>query len=97
MHLAPVNTLLPPPHPSLRRRLLVFNPDKRLTCEQALRHPYVAQFHDAANEPVAPHVIVLPISDNTKYTVQEYRCGGGFSSTLHGHACAANQTRWAAL
>mmetsp|Transcript_35221 Transcript_35221/g.78392 ORF Transcript_35221/g.78392 Transcript_35221/m.78392 type:complete len:424 (-) Transcript_35221:704-1975(-) len=57
----------------LLKHLLVFNPNKRLTCEQALRHPYVAQFHNAADEPVTHKVIVLPISDNTKYTVHEYR------------------------
>lgn len=63
-------------HMHAHRKLLVFNPAKRLTVEQALRHPYVAQFHAASDEPVCPKVIVLPISDNTKYTVQEYRCAG---------------------
>ncbi|GAX77098.1 hypothetical protein CEUSTIGMA_g4544.t1 [Chlamydomonas eustigma] len=57
----------------LLRKLLVFNPHKRLTPEQALRHPYVAQFHNEAEEPSAGRVFVLPISDNTKYTVTEYR------------------------
>lgn len=57
----------------------MFNPHKRLTAEQALRHPYVAQFHNLADEPVCNRIIVLPISDNTKYTVSEYRCGGGGS------------------
>lgn len=57
------------------RKLLVFNPHKRLSVQEALRHPYVAQFHDADNEPACPKIIVLPISDNTKYTVQEYRWG----------------------
>ena len=52
----------------------MFNPSKRLSIEQALRHPYVAQFHNSAEEPSCPKIIVLPISDNTKYTVQEYRC-----------------------
>lgn len=59
-------------HPSCRR-LLVFNPHKRLTVEEALEHPYMAAFHNPADEPVSDKVIVLPISDNTKYTVQEYR------------------------
>ena len=56
-----------------RRKLLVFNPSKRLSPDQALRHPYVAQFHNSADEPSAGRVYVLPISDNTKYTVGEYR------------------------
>ena len=62
--------------PNLHRKLLVFNPNKRLSAEAALRHPYVAQFHNVADEPVCNRIIVLPISDNTKYTVSEYRCVG---------------------
>ena len=30
----------------LMKKLLVFNPTKRLTIDQALSHPYVAQFYD---------------------------------------------------
>ena len=62
-----------PPAYSGCRKLLVFNPNKRLSPEQALKHPYVAQFHNSADEPSAGKVFVLPISDNTKYTVAEYR------------------------
>ncbi|KAF5832577.1 mitogen-activated protein kinase 5 [Dunaliella salina] len=54
-------------------KLLVFNPNHRLSVEEALEHPYMANFHNPADEPVSNKVIVLPISDNTKYTVQEYR------------------------
>lgn len=57
----------------LLRKLLVFNPNKRLSPEQALAHPYVAQFHNLGEEPAAGKIFVLPISDNTKYTVSEYR------------------------
>jgi serine/threonine protein kinase len=35
----------------LLRKLLVFNPSKRLSPEQALSHPYVVQFHNEADEP----------------------------------------------
>lgn len=31
----------------LLKKLLRFNPTKRLTAEEALNHPYVARFHDA--------------------------------------------------
>ena len=48
------------------RRLLQFNPSKRLSAEDALRHPYVAQFHAAHEEPSAKGVITIPINDNTK-------------------------------
>ena len=57
----------------LHRRLLEFNPEKRITAEEALRHPYLAQFHNPADEPSCDHIITIPINDNTKYTIQEYR------------------------
>mmetsp|Transcript_27359 Transcript_27359/g.52085 ORF Transcript_27359/g.52085 Transcript_27359/m.52085 type:complete len:377 (+) Transcript_27359:379-1509(+) len=54
-------------------RLLQFNPMKRITAEEALRHPYVAQFHNPGDEPYCDHVITIPINDNTKYSISEYR------------------------
>lgn len=65
MH-AVLHTTLHTPLPPVCRKLLVFNPTKRLSVHQALRHPYVAQFHNSADEPTCPGIIVLPISDNTK-------------------------------
>jgi mitogen-activated protein kinase 15 len=46
------------------KRLLIFNPNKRLTAEQCLKHPYVAQFHNPADEPVCTKKINIPIDDN---------------------------------
>lgn len=57
----------------LLQRLLHFNPDKRISPEEALRHPYCAQFHNPHDEPVAPATITIPIDDNTKYSISEYR------------------------
>eukprot|EP00736_Rhodelphis_marinus_P000166 Rmarinus@m.20708 len=57
----------------LLSRLLVFNPDKRLTAVQALEHPYVAQFHDPAQEPDCPFICALGVDDDTKLSVDEYR------------------------
>eukprot|EP00793_Prasinoderma_coloniale_P003238 PRCOL_00005873-RA len=57
----------------LLRRLLQFNPHKRLSAEEALRHPYVAQFHNPADEPACDRIITIPIDDNTKYSIGEYR------------------------
>jgi mitogen-activated protein kinase 15 len=34
----------------LLKKLLTFNPSKRITVEQALEHPYVAQFHNPTEE-----------------------------------------------
>uniref|UniRef100_A0A0B6ZU88 Protein kinase domain-containing protein n=2 Tax=Arion vulgaris TaxID=1028688 RepID=A0A0B6ZU88_9EUPU len=33
--------------------MLTFNPDKRISVEQALAHPYLEQYYDPADEPVA--------------------------------------------
>jgi serine/threonine protein kinase len=54
-----------PPHPTrpaatatpqaldLLSRMLVFDPSRRITVDDALRHPYLAALHDASDEPVA--------------------------------------------
>jgi len=34
-------------------RLLAFNPVKRITVEEALRHPYLEPYHDPEDEPTA--------------------------------------------
>ncbi|KAE8349118.1 kinase-like domain-containing protein [Aspergillus coremiiformis] len=39
---------------ALLEQLLLFDPDKRLTAENALLHPYLAPYHDPDDEPVAP-------------------------------------------
>ena len=57
----------------LMRKLLVFNPEKRLSAAEALRHPYVAQFHDPQTEPDFGRLISIPVDDNTKYSIEEYR------------------------
>jgi len=57
----------------LIKRCLQFNPDKRLTAFEALRHPYVAQFHNEADEPACPRVLRIQIDDNTKYSAADYR------------------------
>ncbi|KAJ1978398.1 mitogen activated protein kinase [Dimargaris verticillata] len=37
-------------------QLLTFNPDKRITAEEALKHPYVRDYHDPEDEPEAPPI-----------------------------------------
>lgn len=34
-------------------KLLAFNPVKRITVEDALRHPYLEPYHDPEDEPIA--------------------------------------------
>jgi mitogen-activated protein kinase 15 len=57
----------------LLKSLLQFNPNKRLTAEQALRHNYVAQFHNTDDEPICTRKIAIPIDDNQKFSIREYR------------------------
>lgn len=79
---------LPPTHPrplramfpnapddavDLLEKLLRFNPDKRITAEDSLAHEYVAQFHNEDDEPSCKHKIRIPINDNKKGSIQEYR------------------------
>lgn len=37
----------------LLEKLLAFNPVKRITVEEALRHPYLDSYHDPEDEPTA--------------------------------------------
>jgi len=56
----------------LMMQLLRFNPDDRLTAEQALEHRYVAQFHDPAVERKAAKCVQVPIDDNEKKNTSMY-------------------------
>jgi len=55
------------------RLMLHFNPSKRITAEKALEHPYVAQFHNASEEPVCEKELRISIDDDHKYSISEYR------------------------
>lgn len=57
----------------LLTKLLQFNPNKRITVEEALEHPYVEAFHVKEKEIVSDKIIKIPMDDNTKYSVKEYR------------------------
>jgi serine/threonine protein kinase len=41
-------------------RMLQFDPRKRLTVVEALKHPWLAQLHDEAAEPSAPSTYWVP-------------------------------------
>lgn len=57
----------------LMEKLFQFNPHKRLTAEQALEHPYLAQFHNKDDEPVLTSPIKISIDDNKRYSISDYR------------------------
>mmetsp|Transcript_14229 Transcript_14229/g.25148 ORF Transcript_14229/g.25148 Transcript_14229/m.25148 type:complete len:516 (+) Transcript_14229:94-1641(+) len=57
----------------LLRQCFMFNPGKRIAAKDALRHPYVVQFHNPDDEFECDRVIRIPVDDNTKLRVQDYR------------------------
>lgn len=57
----------------LLKSLLSLNPDKRLTVEEALAHPYVSQFHNPAEEPAHNDEIDVELNEDIKFTPEKYR------------------------
>ena len=55
----PFSMLYPRANPlaiDLLTQMLQFDPLKRISCEQAVNHPYFAVWHDPADEPSCPSV-----------------------------------------
>lgn len=53
----PFNQLFPKANPlalDLLSKLLAFDPSKRISCTEALRHPYLSIWHDPADEILCP-------------------------------------------
>lgn len=75
-------TMVPTAHPDaldLMRKFFKFNPNYRLTAEEALNHPYLKQFHKehekeevALTEPVSNSLlkIVICLDDNKKFSIR---------------------------
>jgi mitogen-activated protein kinase 15 len=57
----------------LLKKLLHFNPEKRLSADEALAHPFVAGFREPQEETVMREPVVIPIDDNTKLSIADYR------------------------
>lgn len=50
------------------RMLLQFNPARRIRVTQALRHPYVVDFHNPEDEPDHHRIAQLPMMDNIRHS-----------------------------
>jgi len=57
----------------LLSKFLQFNPEKRITAQQALEHPYLELFHTPEEEISCPKIIQIPINDNQRLAVEVYR------------------------
>jgi len=57
----------------MMKKLLAFNPNKRMSVEEALRHPFVEQFHDESDEPRCTKSLKLKIDDNKRLQTSDYR------------------------
>jgi serine/threonine protein kinase len=64
----------------LMEKMLQFDPRKRITVQDALKHPWLAQLHDEAAEPGAPGA-AHPHSTGSRVF------HGGFTATLQGCVC----------
>jgi len=60
-------------HLHILTRLLQFNPLGRISATNALQHPYLTVFHNPESETICGKVIEVPIDDNVKLSVTEYR------------------------
>ncbi|KAH3883778.1 hypothetical protein DPMN_007746 [Dreissena polymorpha] len=54
-------------------KMLTFNPQRRITVEEALAHPYLEQYYDPADEPVAeePFTFEMELDDLPKERLKE--------------------------
>ncbi len=63
--------------------MLTFNPHKRIKVEEALAHPYLEQYYDPADEPVAqePFKFEVEFDDLPKETLKQliYQETGSFT------------------
>ena len=54
-------------------KLLQFNPQKRISAQNALEHPYVSSFRNPEEEIVLDSDVIPKLDDNTKCNVDKYR------------------------
>ncbi|XP_019873931.1 mitogen-activated protein kinase 15-like [Aethina tumida] len=54
-------------------KLLVFNPTKRFSSEEALEHEYVSQYHEPNKEITLPFNVSIPFDDDIRMSIEDYR------------------------
>ncbi|CAI9729205.1 extracellular signal-regulated kinase 2-like [Octopus vulgaris] len=64
---------IPPEAVDLVMKLLHFNPDKRITVDEGLQHPYVARFRKPLEEISFDSDIVTCFSDEIQLSVEDYK------------------------
>ena len=56
------------------RRLLRVIPEERISAEEALKHSYVAKFHNSAAERRLKAAVVPPLSDDVQLSIDQVSC-----------------------
>ncbi|RAK98891.1 mitogen-activated protein kinase mpkC [Aspergillus ibericus CBS 121593] len=56
----------------LLAKMLIFDPEKRLSAAQALEHPYLGVYHDPTDEPVAEHKFDWSFSEEA-HSIDEWK------------------------
>ena len=55
------------------QKLLVYDPQKRITVEKALKHPYLQEFSNSSDEISYIGEINLELNDDKNYEINRYR------------------------
>ena len=53
-------------------KMMEFDPDKRITVEQILAHPYLAEFYNKKELTPSDSKVKVPIDDNQRLSRKEY-------------------------
>jgi mitogen-activated protein kinase 15 len=67
----PLKDWFPGAHPDavdLIVKCMTFNPDRRISAADALKHKYVVCFHNAVDEATAHRALRIQVDDNIKYS-----------------------------
>lgn len=54
-------------------KMMEFDPDKRISVEQILTHPYLVDFYNKKELIPAENKVKVPIDDNQRLSLKEYR------------------------